>query len=63
MQFGPWNPGIESQIPNELRPLATIFRPENVFTSVERADEMVGRKFEADRHTVTLRLLGIDHRA
>ena len=40
MQFGPWNPGIESQIPNELRPLATIFRPENVFTSVERADEM-----------------------
>src|SRR6188472_2327022 len=38
--FGPWNPGIESQIPNELRPLATIFRPENVFTSVERADEM-----------------------
>jgi hypothetical protein len=39
-QFGPWNPGIESHIPNELRPLATIFRPENVFTSVERADEM-----------------------
>ncbi len=39
-QFGPWNPGIESQIPNELRPLETIFRAENVFTSVERADEM-----------------------
>jgi hypothetical protein len=39
-QFGPWNPGIESQIPADLRPLATIFRPENVFTSVERADEM-----------------------
>src|SRR5580765_2889374 len=37
---GPWNPGIESQIPSELRPLATIFRAENVFTSVARADEM-----------------------
>src|ERR1700704_284406 len=32
--FGPWNPGIESQIPNELRPLETIFRADNVFTSV-----------------------------
>jgi hypothetical protein len=39
-QFGPWNPGIESQIPSDLRSLATIFRPENVFTSIERADEM-----------------------
>ena len=39
-QFGPWNPGIESRIPDELRPLATILRTENVFTSVERADEM-----------------------
>ena len=38
--FGPWNPGIGSQIPAELRPLATIFRPEHVFTNVARADEM-----------------------
>ncbi len=38
--FGPWNPGIESQIPDDLRPLATIFRPEHVFTSLARADEM-----------------------
>jgi len=37
---GPWNPGIGSQIPSELRPLATIFRQEHVFTSVARADEM-----------------------
>ena len=40
VQFGPWNPGIESRIPTGLRPLETIFRAENVFTSVERADEM-----------------------
>jgi hypothetical protein len=37
---GPWNPGIASQIPGDLRPLATIFRTENVFTSVDRAEEM-----------------------
>src|SRR5215471_6341029 len=39
-QSGPWDPGIESQIPEGLRPLTTIFRPENVFTSIERADAM-----------------------
>ena len=39
-QYGPWNPGISSEIPGDLRPLETIFRPENVFTSVARAEEM-----------------------
>ena len=39
---GPWNPGIQSQVPKELRHLATIFRPENVFTSVAAAGEMQG---------------------
>ena len=39
---GPWNPGVLSQMPRELRPLATIFRPENVFTSVAAADELQG---------------------
>lgn len=38
--LGPWNPGIESTIPHHLLPLSTIFRPENVFTSVERAVEL-----------------------
>src|ERR1700683_3045466 len=41
-EFGPWNPGIESQVPKELRHLATIFRPENVFTSVAAAAELRG---------------------
>jgi hypothetical protein len=36
---GPWNPGIKSQLPPALLPLATVFRPENVFTSVEQAHE------------------------
>jgi hypothetical protein len=40
--YGPWNPGIQSQVPRELRHLSTIFRPENVFTSLGQADEMRG---------------------
>src|ERR1700722_13506440 len=39
-QSGPWSPGIVSQLPLELRPLCTIFRPENVFTGVEGAMEL-----------------------
>lgn len=39
-EFGPWNPGIESQVPEELRHLSTLFRPENVFTSLERARDL-----------------------
>ncbi len=35
-----WNPGIQSPVPAELRHLCTIFRPENVLTSVEAADEL-----------------------
>lgn len=37
--LGPWNPGIESFIPRHLLPLATHFRPENVFTSVDQVAE------------------------
>lgn len=38
--YGPWNPGVESPIPEELRPLATILRPENVFTAMAAAREL-----------------------
>ena len=37
---GPWNPGIQSQIPRELLPLCTIFRPEHVLTSIASAEEL-----------------------
>jgi hypothetical protein len=37
---GPWNPGIQSQVPKELRHLATIFRDDNVFTSLAAVDEL-----------------------
>ncbi len=39
-QWGPWNPGIESRLPEDLLPLVTLLRPENVFTSVEEAMEL-----------------------
>jgi hypothetical protein len=38
--FGPWNPGIESQLPRQLLPLSTMFRPENVRTTVAQAEEL-----------------------
>jgi len=41
-EFGPWNPGIQSQVPKELLHLATIFRAENVFTSMSSAAELRG---------------------
>jgi len=37
--YGPWNPGIRSQVPRELLHMATIFREENVFTRVADAEE------------------------
>jgi hypothetical protein len=39
-EFGPWNPGIVSQLPAELRHLCTVFRPENVSTSLSGATEL-----------------------
>ena len=38
--YGPWNPGISSTLPRDLLPLSTVFRPENVATSVEEAHEL-----------------------
>jgi hypothetical protein len=39
-ESGAWSPGIQSPVPQELRHLCTIFRAENVFTSLEAADEL-----------------------
>ena len=35
-----WNPGLESQLPREYLPLATIFRAENVTTTAAKAHEL-----------------------
>jgi hypothetical protein len=37
---GPWNPGLQSQIPAALLPLATLYRPENVLTTLHQAREL-----------------------
>lgn len=39
-QYGPWNPGIESDVPWRLLPLSTIFRAENVFTDIRHVHEL-----------------------
>jgi hypothetical protein len=41
-QYGSWNPGIQSVLPKELLAHSTIFRPENVTTSVPAALELQG---------------------
>lgn len=40
VEAGPWNPGLESSLPRIFLPLATVFRPENVETSLDDAGEM-----------------------
>ena len=42
LELGPWNPGIESPVPARLLHLSTIFRPENVYTSMAEARELRG---------------------
>jgi hypothetical protein len=37
-----WNPGLESELPREYLPLATVFRAENVSTSLAKAYELRG---------------------
>ncbi len=40
--YGPWNPGIGSSVPKQLRHLATIYRAENVFNNLAAASELRG---------------------
>ena len=37
-----WNPEIRSTLPAQYLPLSTLFRPENVFTTLETANELRG---------------------
>src|SRR5215468_8236688 len=41
-EFGPWNPGIESALPPEFLPLSTLFRAENVTSTLAQLDELSG---------------------
>jgi len=39
-ESGAWNPEIRSTLPARYLPLSTMFRPENVYTSIETANEL-----------------------
>ena len=39
-EYSAWNPGLDSELPRDYLPLATIFRNENVSTSVAKAFEL-----------------------
>ncbi|MDH5534600.1 MAG: zeta toxin family protein [Betaproteobacteria bacterium] len=39
-EFGPWNPGVSSELPPALLPLSTILRPEHVVTTLAEAMEL-----------------------
>jgi hypothetical protein len=39
-EHGAWNPGLESRLPREYLPLSTIFRSENISTSIAKAHEL-----------------------
>src|SRR5215472_18582227 len=39
-KFSAWNPGLQSELPRQYLPLSTIFRGENVATSLEIANEL-----------------------
>jgi hypothetical protein len=40
VEFDHWHPGVLSRIPRDIRHLATIHRPENVFTALTQAEEL-----------------------
>ncbi len=39
-EFGPWNPGLTSEIPRDYLPLSTMFRNETVSTPIDEAHEL-----------------------
>src|SRR5512143_3627110 len=55
VEYGPWNPGIESQVPRRLRHLITVFRPENAFADYAKAQELADFTGMAVTELVALR--------
>jgi hypothetical protein len=39
-EYSAWNPGLDSELPRDYLPLATIFRPKNVSTGIAKAFEL-----------------------
>ncbi len=40
LPYGPWNPGLESRLPDAFLPLATVFNSENVSSSLSEVREL-----------------------
>lgn len=40
VEYDAWNPGLQSELPREYLPLATVFRSDNVSTSIAKAEEL-----------------------
>lgn len=40
VETGPWNPGIQSQLPKDVLPFSTLVRPENIFQSLDEVFEL-----------------------
>jgi hypothetical protein len=40
--YGPWNPGVQSTLPTEFMPLATVFSSDNVTSSISELQELSG---------------------
>ena len=54
-EFGPWNPGLSSTIPQRLLPLSTMFRPENVETGFSEARELAAFSGLDPKDTIAFR--------
>ncbi len=39
-EYGPWNPGLRSPVPSDIRPLSTLLSFENVSTPLDKANEL-----------------------
>jgi len=39
-EYGPWNPGLTSEIPSRLMPMVTLYRPENSTVSYQEARQI-----------------------
>lgn len=40
IEFGPWNPGIQSQLPKGVLPFSSLLRPENIFQTLDEVSEL-----------------------
>lgn len=50
-----WHPGIKSTLPSEYLPLSTLFRQENVFSTIETANELADFTGLPIQHLVVFR--------